>query len=313
MPHLTAIMIALAVPPALVKALRPARVAVFLIGLCFQAGFSSVVYGRWMFGAGHGEDVGHASPPYLLSTVGWPLLANLYAALHLERKWGLHLASYLFGAGAVFYGLAFISIMQNLHNLKGLAGQAALFLIIAPPSVMSVRFRAALKRHASSARVEERPGARASRDANTRSRLSRRMPPQATLAGFDGGFRGPSQALFGFCLVMLTVLIRLGPKLAGRPDTLGTYWAYVFPPAALATAAIGNAVAEESRAARGLAWFCVALATLALGSVFCRTTWQNIKCLRGLDAWDDALLFKAHAEDRRARGDAEDPAVSGTP
>ena len=66
---------------------------------------------------------------------------------------------------------------------------------------------------------------------------------------------------------------------------------------------LGLVRSEESRAARGLAWFCVALATLALSSVFCRTTWQNIKCLRGLDAWDDALLFKAHAEDRRSRGD----------
>jgi len=263
MPHLTAILIALATPPSLARALRPVRVFVWVAGFCVQAAFCSVVYGRWMFGDGHEADVGHASPPYLLSTVGWPLLANLYTALHLERTWRLHLAYYLFGAGAVFYGLAFASIMQHLHSLENLRGEPALFLLIAPPAVMSV-----------------------------------------TLAGFDGGFRGPSQALFGFCLVMLSVLLRLGPRLAHRPDTLGTFWAYVFPPAALATAGIGNAVAEDSAAARGIAWVLVGLASLALAAVFCRTTAHHVQHLQGTDTWDDALLFKANAEDAAGAEDA---------
>ena len=48
-----------------------------------------------------------------------------------------------------------------------------------------------------------------------------------TLCTFNDGFTGPSRAVFGFALLMLLVLLRVGPGLAPRPITLGYYWSYV--------------------------------------------------------------------------------------
>ena len=51
------------------------------------------------------QSLQHASPPYLLSTVGWLLLTVLGQQLSLHGEWGLDLPMYTFGCGVVFYTL----------------------------------------------------------------------------------------------------------------------------------------------------------------------------------------------------------------
>ncbi|KAH8091534.1 hypothetical protein JL720_5844 [Aureococcus anophagefferens] len=61
--------------------------------------------------------------PYLLSTVGWPLLSSLAVDLDIEREWGAPLAAWTLGPGVA--------------NATA-RGEPSLFLLMAPPSAASV-------------------------------------------------------------------------------------------------------------------------------------------------------------------------------
>ena len=85
----------------------------------------------------------------------------------------------------MFYSFAAISVIQGLAEKPHLKGEPVLFLLIAPPSVAATCF-----------------------------------------ANFHGGrFRGVPVSVLGYALVMLSVLLLSGPKLAGEPKLLGSYWA----------------------------------------------------------------------------------------
>lgn len=245
-PHLALTMWATATPKSLEEPLRPLKTAIFLVALPAQVILAILVYARWFFSPIDG-DIGHASPPYLLSTVGWPLLCVLSQNLDLDRRWRFDIAALCFGPGTVWYTLAFISIVQTLHTKRATKGAPVLFLLIAPPSVMSV-----------------------------------------ALSNF--GLIGPSTAIFGFALFTGLVLIRLGPKLKERPSTLGVYWAYVFPLAALATAGLRFADVQDSNPAKILAWILLIVATLALVTVFCRMAIHLVHLTHGTAVWLDPLL-----------------------
>ncbi|KAJ8602022.1 hypothetical protein CTAYLR_002790 [Chrysophaeum taylorii] len=251
-PHLALVMLAIATPASLETRLRAARTSAWLVSCVLQVGLALVVYTRWMFSPVDG-DVGHASPPYLLSTVGWPLLCVLAQILDLERRWNFDLPSCLFGIGAVWYALAFIAIMHTMHEHQHNKGAPVLFLIVAPPSVMAV-----------------------------------------ALANFnDGAFGRASSAVFGFCVFMLLLLLRLGPKLLARPETLGVYWAYVFPLAALATASIRFASTYDTQVARILAWILVGVSTAAIITVSCRMSVHIYAVATGRAFWNDPLMDRA--------------------
>ncbi|EGB10227.1 hypothetical protein AURANDRAFT_71236 [Aureococcus anophagefferens] len=64
-----------------------------------------------------------APTPYLLSTVGWPLLSSLAVDLDIEREWGAPLAAWTLGPGVA--------------NATA-RGEPSLFLLMAPPSAASV-------------------------------------------------------------------------------------------------------------------------------------------------------------------------------
>lgn len=254
-PHLALLMLTIASPQSLDARLRSTRTASFVVCFLLQTGLALTVYERWMFSPIKG-DIGSASPPYLLATVGWPLLCVLAQVLELERRWHFDIASCLFGCGVVFYSLAFISIAQTMHTRQHARGAPVLFLIVAPPSVLAI-----------------------------------------ALANFNGGrFGSPSTAVLGFCLFMVLLLIRLGPRLLDKPSTLGVYWAYVFPLASVATAAVRYADTFDTRQARGLAWALVALATFALVVVFVRMSVHVSAVLRGHAFWSDPLMC-SHDDD----------------
>jgi tellurite resistance protein TehA-like permease len=73
-----------------------------------------------------------AKPQFLLSTVGWFLLAVLGQIAEIEQDWGLALPSFCFGAGTMLY---IIVVIVLFHRSKFDRHSPALFLLIAPPSV----------------------------------------------------------------------------------------------------------------------------------------------------------------------------------
>lgn len=108
------------------------------LALALQVALCARSYARWVGDDGPGGEpagVDHATPPYLLSTVGWPLLSSLAVDLDIEREWGAPLAAWTLGPGVVFYGLCFASILQANATARG---EPSLFLLMAPPSAASV-------------------------------------------------------------------------------------------------------------------------------------------------------------------------------
>jgi tellurite resistance protein TehA-like permease len=73
-----------------------------------------------------------AKVQFLLSIVGWFLLALLGQKAEIEQDWGLALPSFCFGAGAMFYIIVVIVLFNGSRFERG---NPALFLLCAPPSV----------------------------------------------------------------------------------------------------------------------------------------------------------------------------------
>ena len=250
-PHIAILMLALGTPHDAVHV--GSRRAVFASCAVLQAGHATVFYSRWLFSEAATLSV--ARPPYLLSTVGWFLLAVLAQASELEEAWQLPLAAWCFGAGCVMYSLVVIAVFLGIKDDPGMKGQPALFLLLAPSSVAAL-----------------------------------------ALQGFTGGFGAASQAVLGYNMAVLLVLVRLGPQICRKPAVLGTYWAYVFPLAALATCGVQQAgsgvpAGRESFPAQVLAWVLVALASTMLVVVMLRLLNHHTRVLRvGEVVWEDPIL-----------------------
>lgn len=118
------------------------------------------------------------------------------------------------------------------------------------------------------------------------------------LAAFRGGYDGVPQAVFGVVVMLFCVLIRLGPTFRNKPPVMGTYWAYVFPISAMATAGVKNAAYEDTVATQVLAWVLIGVAMSALLLVFGRMSLHQFQVMMGQEGytWDDPILqgyFKA--------------------
>lgn len=85
------------------------------------------------------------------------------------------------------------------------------------------------------------------------------------------------------------MLLLSGPKLAGEPKLLGSYWAYVFPVAALGSACINYAAYENSPEAKAVAWVVFITAETLLILVFVRTMYHWAQVARGRALWRDPL------------------------
>ena len=223
-----------------------------------QASLTQHIYARWIFD--DASNIGHARPPFLLSTVGWLLLSILGQQTNVHGAFGLNLAAFCFGAGAILYFLVLVSIFLSMHDAATEKGSPALFLFLAPASLGTV-----------------------------------------ALVGFDkpGTFGNGACAGLGWCVVVFILLLRLSGQLFTKPVLLGTYWAYVFPLAAFATASVKYAAAEQTAAARVLAWGVVGLASITLILVFMRMSIHHVGVVRGKEAWGDPLVDKLLEIERR--------------
>ena len=162
----------------------------------------------------------------------------------------------------VFYSFAAISVIQGLAEKPHLKGEPVLFLLIAPPSVAATCF-----------------------------------------ANFHGGrFRGVPVSVLGYALVMLSVLLLSGPKLAGEPKLLGSYWAYVFPVAALGSGCVNYAAYENSPEAKAVAWVVFIIAETLLILVFVRTMYHWAQVARGRALWRDPLAPASAWVDEKTGG-----------
>lgn len=241
-PHVTMILLAIGVPPSIQTSSTSLRV-IWWIGFVVQICLTERVYEKWMFSKT--RNISLAQPHFLLSTVGWFLLAVLGQQANIDESVGLGLTAYCFGAGMVLYFMVVIAVFNRLHVTPQAKGSPALTLLIAPPAIGVV-----------------------------------------ALLGFDANaFNTVAEMWLGWCLVLVLLLARLGPMIAGRPPALGTYWAYVFPLSALANATIQNATINTGKGAEIMAIFFLAVAVLALVVVFCRGCIHTRQCMIGKDQW----------------------------
>ena len=109
---------------------------IFLVCLTAQSILTQQIYARWLFD--ETGNIGHARPPFLLSTVGWLLLTILGQISKVREATGLDFPAFCFGAGSVLYFLVLISVFLAMHNAIGERGSPVLFLMLAPPSIASV-------------------------------------------------------------------------------------------------------------------------------------------------------------------------------
>ena len=111
-------------------------IAVWFICAAVQACLTQTIYARWLFD--EERNIGHARPPFLLSTVGWLLLSILALATDLRSVVGLNFAAFTFGAGTILYFLVFVSIFLAMHEVNGEKGSPVLFLLLAPAAIGTV-------------------------------------------------------------------------------------------------------------------------------------------------------------------------------
>lgn len=132
-PNLTLILLGLGVPsrvPITVKCLQ----VIFAIGLLYQTVFTQVIYDQWLFGKNSSVSV--AKPSFLLSVIGWLLLAALGTPADIENSWGLNIPQFCMGIATVFYLMVVFSIFNSLHQFRDVfRGSPSLTLLLAPPSV----------------------------------------------------------------------------------------------------------------------------------------------------------------------------------
>lgn len=252
MPHLILMLLALAVPDCLFDDLGIGRQIIWGIAFCFQVGFTSFVYEDWLFSKI--KTIQCAQPQFLLSTVGWMLLATLGAVAKITERWGLALPEMCFGVGIILYFMVTISIFNSMHQrpAQQQKGSPALFLLMAAPSIGAVALD--------------------------------------LLEDIPNEFAAGSYYLLGWSWTLVLLLVRIGPQIARRPPVLGAYWAYVFPLSSLATASLRYAWEVSTIGSQLLAFAAVMLSFVALAVVFVRMSYHTILVALGEAEWTDPLL-----------------------
>ena len=251
-PNLTLIMLGIGVPTIVPLSVRGLQI-IFAVGLLYQTVITQIIYDQWLFGKE--SSVSSAKPQFLLSVVGWLLLATLGTPAKIEDDWGLSIPHFCLGIAFVFYLMVVFSIFNGLHQFREVfRGSPSLTLLLAPPSVAAFALDTMY----------------AKTDASEFSPLA--------------------SAVLGWAVILFILLGKIGPKILKKPTVFGEYWAYVFPLAALATAWLRYASVVDTKSAEGVALFFLAFATLALVLVLCRVTYHGYLCCVGKANWGDPLL-----------------------
>lgn len=249
-PHLLAIMLAMGAPPRIEVTQRTMQI-VFGVGLACQTFITQFIYDHWLFNPQ--SNISTAKPPFLLSTVGWFLLANLGLAAKIPETWGLALPQFCLGIGAMFYLMVTIAILNGLHhNRRQMRGSPSLTLLLAPPSVGIIALDM----------LDDDPTS----------------------------FSTASSLVLGWILVLFLLFAKIGPRIAQDPGVLGEYWAYVFPLAAVATAWIRYAAVVQTTAATVVAVLFWSIAMVALLAVLVRMFLHTYRCIRHQAQWGDPVL-----------------------
>jgi tellurite resistance protein TehA-like permease len=233
-----------------VDASETALQIVFAVGLFAQTGLTQFIYEKWMFSQDSNITIGQ--PPFLLSVVGWFLLSVLGQQANIDDSWGIALPSFCFGVGAIFYIMVLISVFNRLHENRNKKGSPALTLLIAPPAIAVL-----------------------------------------AIDGFDGNpaqFSVVAEMWLGWCLMVLLLILKTGPRIAENPKSFGAYWAYVFPLSALATSCIRYAIIRDSTTADIMAVVFMGVAIVALLVVLTRMVVHMILCFQEKERWEDPLL-----------------------
>ena len=206
-PNLAAMLLAIACPLESQRVLQ----VIWVGGACWQLTLTLLFYHRWMYGGDRSMD--SASTPYLLSVVGWFILAVLGSPgqARVDELTGVGLTRMAFGVGSFFAVVTYITLFQTFNRGHTAAGAPALFLMIAPVAIASIAL----------------------------AKIGTDQDGDGSSTGVE--FREASQALLGLAIFLLLILVRVGPTILAQPNVFGAYWAYVFPVSALATAAILNA------------------------------------------------------------------------
>ena len=111
------------------------------------------------------------------------------------------------------------------------------------------------------------------------------------LIGLSGGMAPGSEALFGIVIFLFAFLIRSAPNIFARPQVFGTYWAYVFPVAAVAVLSIKIAESCQTALSEAVASICSILATIAFLVVLTRMSAHMFQVCRGKDTWSDPIVL----------------------
>eukprot|EP00563_Minutocellus_polymorphus_P000282 CAMPEP_0181027484 /NCGR_PEP_ID=MMETSP1070-20121207/4188_1 /TAXON_ID=265543 /ORGANISM="Minutocellus polymorphus, Strain NH13" /LENGTH=422 /DNA_ID=CAMNT_0023104727 /DNA_START=40 /DNA_END=1308 /DNA_ORIENTATION=+ len=118
-------------------------------------------------------------------------------------------------------------------------------------------------------------------------------PPSVGMVGvalYTGEFGLMARAVFGYCIIMLLLLARIGVTIMQDPAVLGVYWAYIFPLAALASASARYAADEGTLGARILCYVLVTIAVLAVAVVLTRMTLHTVVVMKGKAVWGDPIM-----------------------
>lgn len=249
-PHLLAIMLAMGAPPRIEVTQRTMQI-VFGVGLACQTFITQFIYDHWLFNPE--SNISAAKPPFLLSTVGWFLLANLGLAAKIPETWGLALPQFCLGIGAMFYLMVTFAILNSLHHSRQqMRGSPSLTLLLAPPSVGTIALD--------------------------------------MLDGDPTSFSTAASFVLGWILVLFLLFAKIGPRIAQDPGVLGEYWAYVFPLAAVATSWIRYAAVVSTTGATVVAAFFWSIAMVALLAVLVRMFLHTYRCIRHQAQWGDPVL-----------------------
>lgn len=120
-------------------------------------------------------------------------------------------------------------------------------------------------------------------------------PPSVAVLAVNGygendEFSLTSLAILGWAIGFAIFLMRYARSLTKNSSELGTYFAYVYPLAALSSAILQYSLVEQTMATKILATISMTLATIAILCVFFRMIYQMVLCFYYKSHWGDPLL-----------------------
>lgn len=110
------------------------------------------------------------------------------------------------------------------------------------------------------------------------------------LEGLTGGYGGISKSILGVAIFLAIIIFSAGPHIRADPGIMGQYWAYTFPPSALAASAINNAKVEDSVFSKVVAWVAIVVAVFCLLFAATRMLLFQYEVSRGSKFWKDPLV-----------------------